>query len=124
MVLISALLILLLTLFKTNEYKKNKWLLVAVSLFAAFFAYGSVILVNCSFDYSKPVRYTTVVLDKNISSGKTRTYEITVEPWGPFASSEADISKQLYNELDKGDKVFMYLKNGSLGIPWFIPGKN
>jgi hypothetical protein len=60
------------------------------------------------------------VIDKRISSGKTTSYYLELEPWGPFAEpEEAKISRDEYESVAVGDSVRTALKPGLLNTKWY-----
>ena len=92
--------------------------------FMAVYSYGAVVLLNCIYDNSTTTVYTSEVLDKHTSGGKRTSYYLTLRSWGPVNENEdTDVVSQFYNVVEKGDIVSVYLKKGSLGIPWYYVGR-
>ncbi|MBC7554550.1 MAG: hypothetical protein H7257_11280 [Taibaiella sp.] len=89
----------------------------------AGYSYGSVVVLNCSYDNGKPEVYTTKILNKRITTGKhtSRYFELT--PWGlQKDTAEVTVHKSLYEQLEKGDSVNIYFMKGRFGISWFDVG--
>jgi hypothetical protein len=109
----------------TKELKFSKFIdyFTALSLTGIVFCYtfGTYVLSNCLFDKSEPKIFNTTVVDKEISSGKSTTYYLTLEPWGPRTEAEkVSVTKDEYQTTDKGDKVDVYLRPGLFKTPWFF----
>lgn len=122
--IVITIIILIIILLKSKEYKTKKWLPVIMFIFIFSYVYGGVITTNCVFDYSKPIKYTTYVEDKHKTKGKVTSYYLKVRPWGPYnENNEVDVSKRLYENTEKGDRVRMLLFDGAWGIRWFGPIK-
>lgn len=107
-----------------KEFKLNKakdyLTILGFSIFIYGYAYGAVITLNCIYDKSEPETYNASILSKRISSGKSTTYYLELTPWGRQKKiDEVSVSKDLYNRLDKNDKVNIYFMKGQFDIPWF-----
>jgi hypothetical protein len=84
------------------------------------YGYGAVVTLNCMYDKSEPKTFNATILDKRISSGKSTTYYLELTPWGQQKEiDEVSVSKDLYNNLNKNDKVNIYYMQGKFDIPWF-----
>ena len=121
---IGIALIILVTL-GTKEFKfkkaKDYFTILSLSIFFSGFGYGTVVTLNCMYDESVPESYQSKVLDKRISSGKTTTYYLELESWGPQTENDdVSVSKELYENLEINDNVNIYLKKGWFEIPWFV----
>ena len=104
------------------KFKKKADYVTVISILAFVFvyAYGGVINYNCIYDESQPEIYSSEVLDMRVSTGKTTSYYVELEPWGPVTENEeVTISESLYNRLEVGESVNIYLMNGKMDIPWF-----
>jgi hypothetical protein len=90
-------------------------------IFTAAFNFGAIVETNCLPDTSQPQHYTTPVLDKRVSKGKTTTYYLKLSAWGSkIEPDDVSVNKSLYDRVGIGDNVHVYLKQGALHIPWFI----
>jgi hypothetical protein len=105
-------------------YQKNinkKPIIWALAVLFMIYGYGLTVFVNCYFDNTKADVFTESVTEMHVTSGKTTTYYITTTPWGHFTEpEEVSIPKSLYNSLQTGDSVNIYLQPGKLGIPWYF----
>lgn len=107
-----------------REFKFNKakdyLTIIGFSIFMFGYGYGAVVTLNCMYDKSEPKTFNATILDKRISSGKSTTYYLELTPWGQQKEiDEVSVSKDLYNNLNKNDKVNIYYMQGKFDIPWF-----
>jgi hypothetical protein len=95
--------------------------LLGIALFIFAYSYGSVVSLNCQYDKSEPEIFSAKITNKRVSSGKTTTYHFELEQWGPQEETdEVNVSKELYDRLNKNDSVYVFLKKGKFEIPWLI----
>jgi hypothetical protein len=121
-IIVITLIILVVILLNTEEYKTKKWLPIPIAIFIFSYVFGIIVLSNCLLDQSIPTRYTSYVREKHISRGKSTSYYLTVDPWGPVLTTEdVEVSQHLYENVEKQENLYLYLKKGFLGIEWFIP---
>ena len=60
------------------------------------------------------------MLAKHLGHSRLATYQVTLEPWGPFARpSEAHVPQALYEQLQPGDTVCLRLRDGAFRMAWF-----
>jgi len=104
------------------DMKKNPLYLLISLFIGLMYGYGLVIAMNCLTDRSMPEYYDAKVLDKRISStSESNSYYIKVTPWGPRTTEEEiSIKKKGYDRIRVNDKISIALKEGTLGIPWFL----
>jgi hypothetical protein len=104
----------------TDEYKTRKSLAVLMPLLFLLYSFGSVTTTNCVYDYSQPVGYRAMVVDKHVDSGKTTTYHLTLEPWGDMIEqTDASVTKKQYDKTAAGDRVDVYEFSGLWVIHWY-----
>lgn len=122
--LITAVLLFLLLIKQQEIIFKKKLDYFNVSFLALFFfgySYGLVIHINCYYDNSQAEQYTATVLDKRIGSGKSTSYYLKLSTWDKQNEiEELSVGKRLYNRIEVGEELNIYLRNGTLKIPWFI----
>ncbi len=102
---------------------RKKWMITIFTyLFLAMvYSYGAFMNLNCFADNSHPQYYTVKVLDKHISSGKQTTYYLKLQSWGPVQKEdEVSVSQDVYNKINTGGRVNIYLKKGLLQVPWLV----
>jgi hypothetical protein len=106
--------------FKFNS-AKDFLTVLSFTLFSFAYGYGAVVTLNCAFDKSKPETFHASVISKRISDGKHTSYYVELTSWGKRKEvEEVTVSKDLYNRLEKNDKVRIYFLKGKLNIPWFV----
>jgi hypothetical protein len=95
----------------------------AIVLCAALYGFGATTAYNAAFDEGKPNYYEAKVVYKHISSGKSKTYYLTLAPWGPFQKqTDASVSSEYYERIPVDATVPVYLMPGRLGIAWHTVG--
>lgn len=122
---IISLTIFVIILLKSEEYKKKKWLIPCIAVIIFVYVHGAFIVSNCAFDNTRPVKYATYITGKYKSAGKTTTYYLTLEPWGPFDEyNDIDVSKALYDKYVTGQQFDVFLMGGRWGFKWVKPAVN
>jgi uncharacterized membrane protein len=121
---ISTIALTFLFILGTKEIKFTKFIdyFTTLSLTGMILCYsfGTYAISNCLFDKSEPEIFKSEVIDKEISSGKSTTYYLTLKPWGPRTETErVSVTKNEYAVTDKGDTVDIYLRQGLLKTSWF-----
>lgn len=124
-----SVLMMAFTLFQQKELtfqnKADYVTVLSLGVFFFIYSFGTTIYVNCYYDNAIPQVHTSKVLSKQVSSGNTTTYYLELSPWGEQTEPEqADVSKNLYNEVQVNDDVNVYFYPGRLGISWFDVSKN
>lgn len=95
------------------------FLLILFPLFTFIYSLGTVILINCMADKSEPASYTSTILSKRTSKGKTTTYYFNLEPWGDLTEEESvSVSSRDYDKASPGDTVKIRQHEGAFKIPW------
>lgn len=120
---IGTLILFGITLAVTRVYKDEKQLAKSLLLliFLGCFSYGTLVQFNCMNDQSVTQVYRTNVLEKRTSSGKSTTYYLKLERWGPQTEAdEVAVSKELYNRVEEGQLMEIYFKKGRIDVPWFF----
>ena len=123
---ISIALGLLISLFVLNQgyiFNKSEKALSVITLSLLLFygyAFGTVININCVLDESKPKIFKTIVLNKQISHGKSRSYSIKLAQWNSQKEAQTiNVNQDFFDKIKEKDTVIIKLKNGKLNIPWF-----
>jgi len=84
------------------------------------YAFGFLITTNVAFDESEPDFYTAEVIDKHVSSGKTTTYYLKLNEWGPQTEvKDVSVAKEIYNNKEIGDRAIVYFNQGLYKIPYY-----
>lgn len=108
---------------KEITYKKMLDYLTVISLALLLFAYSFGVLIhfNCYYDNSETQYFNAKVLNKRISSGKVTTYYLKLSTWGQQKEAdEVTVDEELYDRVEVGNEVNIYLKKGAFDIPWLI----
>lgn len=122
--LVLILFVILLTHSPTfpDKIPKKATVLAALIINLALYSYSSVVALNCQFDFSEPILYSTTVIDKHISSGTKRPtrYYLKVRPWGPHKEEEnVRVPGYQFWGAAIGDSVSINYHEGLFGIKWY-----
>lgn len=122
----AILSVVMFALFMCHEwkYRSRKFAFYAYACAVLFFSVGYshsvIVLYNDILDHSNPMVYRTVVKDKYISGGKTRTHNLILAPWGEQTEDETtNVSRSLYNKVNEGDTVSVKVYGGRFGLPYY-----
>ncbi|WP_183822356.1 hypothetical protein [Algibacter amylolyticus] len=105
------------------NFKKGSTYLTLLGVFmlGSSYAYGLIITTNGAFEEADPMVYDVGILSKRISKGKTTSYYLELEKWGPQNEiDEVSVSKNIYNSKKVGDKAVVYFNTGLYKIPYFF----
>jgi|GEM_PF-3251713 len=120
--LFAILMVILLTGNNSFNFNGSKKIAASVFIVAFVFLYciAAIVTVNCMYDEAPPTEYTVKVLDKNITKGKSTSYNLVLEKWGTQSEGEQEkVSSELYNRTEIGDKVIVGCRPGVLGATWY-----
>jgi hypothetical protein len=93
---------------------------LVVAALMSCYCYGVLVQTDTLLDGAMPAISRTQVMSERVSSGKTRTYELELAPWGPRKErAEVTVDRELYERTTVGDEVCVFLWPGALGIRWF-----
>ncbi len=116
---------LLIFMGSTIKYNFKKWqtygIFAGLLVFASMYSFGIIMTTNFIFDTSKPQVYQTKVLDKRMSSGKNRSFYLTLEKWGPQTEiDDVSVPKAMYHGKEIGDSAVIYFNQGLYQIPYYM----
>jgi len=90
-------------------------------LFIGIYAYGLVVAADTMPDRSQASSFTTNVVSKHISSGRSTSYILVLAPWGPVErTNTVSVSSKTYRNTEIGDEVCLALHAGALHVPWYM----
>lgn len=120
----STLIISFLCIYGSKEYKlenaKAIGTTISLFLFSAMYCFSVIIITNVFLDTSDEERYKAPIIEKRISKGKTTSYYFTLSNKDlSEKSKEFNVSKNVYNLMNIGDSVNIYVKQGRLNIPYY-----
>jgi len=117
--IVAGVLIFILLLLIRQSNARGMNILGAVS-FALMSGYGSVVAANCIADRSAAQIYKVQILDRRISSSKSKSYYLSLAEWGNRErGKEVSVTSSLYKDVAIGDFVSVNIKKGTLNIPWY-----
>jgi len=93
---------------------------IYILILALAFGFGSTIAINCTFDKSPLHIYQTKVLSQHITRGKSNSYYLKIDAWGPQKEAEViSVQRSLYDKVTVGQSININFKTGLFNIPWF-----
>jgi len=93
---------------------------IAVLFLAGLYSYGLTVVSDTQADHSPATLYSAQVIDKHISHGRSTTYYLHLDAWGPLKDTDQiSVPFLLYRATDPGDQVCLGLHPGALHIPWY-----
>ena len=100
--------------------RQRPWAILPILIFSAFYVLGLIVAADSVLDRSRPQTYQVTVIDKHISTGKSTTYYLHLNPWGPETrETQVTVSPSLYNSTPIGEPVCIFLYSGALRVPWY-----
>lgn len=115
----------------TSEFAKRSSLDIA-NIFALLFmlllfSFGVYTVSNGVFDTSRPQKFATTIIGKQINEGSySDSFTVKFIPAGPVTDDKADISHSFYQSLEVNDTIRVCVKQGLWGSQWFFvedPGR-
>ena len=83
----------------------------ALLLFGTLYSYGAVVVADAVGDESTPTRFVVHVVGKHYTTGRSRSYYLSLEPWGPVQQPNSlGVSKTIYDKASPGDQVCLELQ--------------
>ena len=121
--IVASMILTLLVAGTDRGMRERRWALLAFLFLSFFYSFGGLAQTNALLDHSEGRLFEVPVLTKRISSGKSTTYYFQVGPWGPRTEpNEVSVSRSLYQGTRVGQNICVWLRKGSLGLPWFVVG--
>ena len=94
--------------------------LLAIFGLSLAYGYGLAVEVNGLFDRSPGITYRPHVQDKRIVRGRSTTYQLELEPWGPRKTpNRLKVGRSTYDPIQRGNLVVLVLRPGALGVNWY-----
>jgi len=120
--LTTIFLILIILFFIFSKEGRTKFLVfIGYSFCILIWIFGSLNIINITFDFQKPQQYPVIIQDKETRSGyRSVYYYVIVSPWDEQTEDiRFDVSPQDYRSTDIGDTVTIYQSDGALGMEWY-----
>ncbi len=108
----------------TKEYKRKKTVLSIIILSVLFYTPSAVMQVNCLYDNSAPVIYSSALLDKHMTKGNRggMYYYFNVE-MKDGEQRHIKVGRDLYETYDEGGLVTVVEQEGLLGVSYAYIGE-
>ncbi len=66
------------------------------------------------------MNYDATVSRKRVVNGRSTTYELKLNPWGPrHDGSTVSVSPAIFKVIQPGDIVTLQVRRGALGVRWY-----
>jgi len=100
--------------------RQRRWGIAVITVFSLLCSFGVLAEANTLLDQSEPQIFSAHILSKRISGGKTTTYYLLLEPWGPrLEGGEVSVPRSVYQVLGVGETACVHLSRGALRVPWY-----
>jgi MFS family permease len=91
-----------------------------VLICGGFFAMGLIAASDTLLDNARPAPYAAQVVNKHTSSGRSTTYYLDFDAWGPFSgANHVSVPFSIYQTAQPGDTVCFEVYPGALHASWF-----
>lgn len=121
-ILVSAMTILIMTIFfvMTKEYRTKKSVAIYFFVCVLAFNFGALCAINSDFDFSQPQTFRVEVVNKYVSGGRTQTPMVVVSPWdGHTDTVDFATNPEEYRSVEVGDEAKIIQHEGALGMNWY-----
>jgi hypothetical protein len=116
-----TLLLVLIIAASDPQLRARRWPLLIFLFLTPLYTMGAVIEANALLDHGGAQLLRPHVLAKHASHGRSTTYYLRLEPWGPRTEvNDVTVSGSLYRRVAVGESVCVLLRPGALQTPWFI----
>lgn len=119
MAIATALLIL--ALFSVDStLKSQRGTAISICFLMVAYGYGAVLQADTLLDRKPAQIYRAIVAGKHVASGKTTSYYIDPQSWGPdHKALEIEVGRQTFDAIAVGDTADIALRHGALGVQWY-----
>ena len=102
------------------ELRRRKWAFLSMAVVMSAYGYGASALIDICLDRGAPAVFATRVLGKRVTNGRSRTYYLDVDPWGPRTEhDDVTVTRGFHDRTRVGSTVCVFLWPGALGARWF-----
>ena len=83
------------------------------------YSFGLIFITNCYYDRSVPAHWRVRVLNTRVST-ESKLHYLELSAWGRFGQGNSEeVTEDLYNGINAGDSVNIYVGQGKWKIPWY-----
>lgn len=98
-------------------------MMLLILAFSVAYGFGAAMAINVALDRSSAETYPTAVISQDISRGRSTTYYLVLEPWGPKQEPDrVSVPAYFYRSVAPGETVCVWLRRGALDIAWYTVG--
>jgi hypothetical protein len=121
---IAAVLAALLTVaavMADRSLKSRRGTVILLFILSLSYGFGAGMEGNALLDHSKRSVYATQITEKEISSGRYRSYDLYLARWGPKQDTDkVSVARSFYDSVGIGDTVCVSLHQGAFHVQWYI----
>jgi len=94
--------------------------MIGMLFIAGMYGWGLAAAADTVPDKSAAVSYTTTVVNKHVTHGRSTSYYLDLAPWGPMQGrNEVSVSSSTYQSTAIGEQVCLELRPGVLRVQWY-----
>jgi len=91
-----------------------------VLMYAGLYSFGLIATCDTLLDHAKAAPYEAPVVSKHTRSGKSTTYYLDFDAWGPFDGANAvSVPRSVYDAAQPGDPICFDVHPGALHLIWY-----
>jgi hypothetical protein len=103
--------------------RRSRFSSIVLLVFLAGYAGAAIAFADTMLDKGQPTAHPVVVRDKRISRDNATVYYLTVDAFdGSATESDLSVDQALYERVNPGESVCVYVFPGALKIPWMEVG--
>jgi hypothetical protein len=108
-------------LFAAVRKHSQPWgVMIGLIFFAGMYGYGVATAADSLPDRSKATSYVVTVTGKHRTHGRSTSYYLDLEPWGPIQEpNKVNVPFSTYRDAAPGDAVCLDLHAGALNLAWY-----
>jgi hypothetical protein len=116
-----AVLLAIAAVMADHSLKNRLGIVILLFVLSMSYGFGAGMEGNALLDHSKPSVYPTQIIEKQISNGRYRSYDLYLARWGPRQDNDkVSVSRSFYESVGIGAIVCVSLRQGAFHVPWYI----
>ncbi len=93
---------------------------LALLMISSLYGFGVITQLDFLPGQAPPQSFTAQVTGQHSSHGRSTTYYLDLDPWGPIESRNSiSVPWSVYNSTQPGDWICIELHPGALHVPWY-----
>jgi hypothetical protein len=100
---------------------KNRAAFLLLFIVSIAYGFGMSTEANALLDRSEPQVFQSHIVSKRISHGRSTSYHVTLDRWGPKTSpDEVMVTRGYYDSFAIGDRACVLSREGALKMQWYV----